>query len=346
LEDRDLSRSDQFQQAVSELVALLGKLPQSAVRSRYLQQVAERLAGGQARLALQLEQDLRQQVQGQRWHGRSARWEQPEQASQRERAEAELLRLYLHCPVWRATIRAELRRRELDDFALQPHRLLWARIGEIEEDHLGSQRLEAINRGSDPGQELALLELPQLLSDRLLLEEGDLAPRLTPLLEPSELQRITLAQPQLQLRGAAASLERLRCLRRCRHLLEAWKSQRLITIETCLARLIAALADQESAASAGQEEPPLDHAAGTGPDLSNLDGNGLVRALPPAPLPEAPLPEAPLMDMEQRIEALFHELNADALRFQADYYNERRCLEHLDLQRCAGFELSAALPAA
>jgi DNA primase len=52
------------------------------------------------------------------------------------------------------------------------------------------------------------------------------------------------------------------------------------------------------------------------------------------------------MDMEQRIEALFHELNADALRFQADYYNERRCLEHLDLQRCAGFELSAALPAA
>jgi len=341
LEDRDLSRSDQFQQAVSELVALLGKLPQSAVRSRYLQQVAERLAGGQARLALQLEQDLRQQVQGQRWHGRSARWEQPEQASQRERAEAELLRLYLHCPVWRATIRAELRRRELDDFALQPHRLLWARIGEIEEDHLGAQRLEAINRGSDPGQELALLELPQLLSDRLLLEEGDLAPRLTPLLEPSELQRITLAQPQLQLRGAAASLERLRCLRRCRHLLEAWKSQRLITIETCLARLIAALADQESAASAGQEEPPLDHAAGTGPDLSNLDGNGLVRALPPAPLPEAPL-----MDMEQRIEALFHELNADALRFQADYYNERRCLEHLDLQRCAGFELSAALPAA
>ncbi|MFM9104790.1 MAG: hypothetical protein ACKOPS_27170, partial [Cyanobium sp.] len=43
----------------------------SAVRSRYLQQVAERLSGGQARLALQLEDDLRQQVKGQRWHGRS-----------------------------------------------------------------------------------------------------------------------------------------------------------------------------------------------------------------------------------------------------------------------------------
>ena len=40
LEGRDLARPDQFQQAVSALVALLGKLPQSAVRSHYLQRVA------------------------------------------------------------------------------------------------------------------------------------------------------------------------------------------------------------------------------------------------------------------------------------------------------------------
>jgi DNA primase len=72
LAGRDLARSDQFQQAVSALVELLGKLPQSAVRSHYLQRVAERLSGGQARLSLQLEDDLRQQVKGQRWHGRSA----------------------------------------------------------------------------------------------------------------------------------------------------------------------------------------------------------------------------------------------------------------------------------
>ena len=58
LEERDLSRADQFQQAVTALVGLLGKLPQSAVRTHYLQRVAERLSGGQARLALQLEDDL------------------------------------------------------------------------------------------------------------------------------------------------------------------------------------------------------------------------------------------------------------------------------------------------
>jgi len=51
LEGRDLSRADQFQQAVQGLVELLGKLPQSALRSHYLQRVAERLSGGQARLA-------------------------------------------------------------------------------------------------------------------------------------------------------------------------------------------------------------------------------------------------------------------------------------------------------
>ncbi|NBP99488.1 MAG: DNA primase, partial [Synechococcaceae bacterium WB6_3A_227] len=54
----DLNRADQFQQVVKALVELLGKLPQSALRSHYLQRVAERLSGGQSRMALQLEEDL------------------------------------------------------------------------------------------------------------------------------------------------------------------------------------------------------------------------------------------------------------------------------------------------
>jgi DNA primase len=306
LEGRDLARSDQFQQSVSELVVLLGKLPASAVRSRYLQQVAERLSGGQARLALQLEDDLRQQVKGQRWHGRSQRWEQPGEAGLRERAEAELLRLYLHCPTHRGTIRAELRRRELDDFALAHHRQLWAAISSLEEDNLGVGRLEAINRGGDPGVELADLELPRLLSDQLLLTDGespsDLLSRLTPLLEPSDVQRLALANPLLQLRGATASLERQRSLKRCRHLLNAWSAQRLETLERCIARLLE-------------------------------EGN----AAPAEPAADQPLQPAAL-DMEARIEAMFADLNGDALRFQELYYNERQHIAHLDQQRRAGFE--------
>ena len=294
LEGRDLGKADQFQQAVSALVALLGKLPQSAIRTHYLQQVAERLSGGQGRLALQLEEDLRQQVKGQRWHGRSARFEQPGESSQRERSEAEILRLYLHCPSHRGAIRRELRQRELEDFALQHHRLLWAALTDLEETNIGAGRLEAVSRGQDSGDELADLDLPRLLTDQLLLDNSALVSRLTPLLEPGELQRLALANPLQQLRGTAAMLERQKSLKRCRHLLEAWGGQRLQTLERCIAALIDLEKDQPQT-------------------LANID-------------------------MEQRIQALFEDLNADALRFQELYYSERKHISHLDQQRCAGYE--------
>ncbi|MEI8250026.1 MAG: DNA primase [Synechococcus sp. ELA057] len=306
LEGRDLSRSDQFQQAVSALVALLGKLPQSAVRSRYLQQVAERLSGGQARMARSLEDDLRQQVQGQRWHGRASRWEQPGSISVQERAEADLLRLYLHCPLRRADIRRQLRQWEQEDFVLQHHRRLWAAIGELEEDNLGAGRLEAINRGEDAGEDLADLDLPRLLGDRLLIEDGSLLNRLTPLLQPTDVQRLALEQPLLLLRGALALRARLATEKRCRHLLDAWSSQRLRTLEHCISHL-----------------------------LQLEQGDGAATAA-----------TAPLLDAEARIEALFAELNGDALRFQEAYYSERRYLADLDQRRCAAYEEVLAQAAA
>ena len=244
LAERDLSRADQFQQAVTALVGLLGKLPQSAVRTHYLQRVAERLSGGQGRLALQLEEDLRQQVKGQRWHGRSSRHEQPGDTSQRERCEADLLRLYLHAPRHRAAIRQELRQRELEDFAIPHHRLLWAALTELEETNLGVGRLEAISRGEDDGHGLDDLDLSRLLTDQLLLENSALVSRLTPLLEPGELQRVALAEPLEQLRGLAALLERQKSFKRCRHLLEAWAGQRLQTLEGCIAVLISEQQDE------------------------------------------------------------------------------------------------------
>ena len=247
LSGKDLGRADQFQLAVQGLVELLGKLPQSALRSHYLQRVAERLSGGQARMALQLEEDLRQQVKGQRWHGRSSRHEQPGDASLRERAEAQLLRLYLHVPSLRATIRQELRQRELEDFGLPHHRKLWAHLSALEEDNLGVGLLENISRGSEPGDQLADLELPRLLSDLLLIEDSPLLQRLTALLEPGELQQLGLVNPSDQLRGTTASLERHRVLRRCRHLLEAWGSQRLQSLEQCIAMLLDSKEDEGDA---------------------------------------------------------------------------------------------------
>ena len=296
LEKRDLSRADQFQQAVTALVGLLGKLPQSAVRTHYLQRVAERLSGGQGRLALQLEDDLRQQVKGQRWHGRSSRHEQPGESGQRERCEADLLRLYLHCPRHRSTIRQELRKRELEDFAIPHHRHLWAAITDLEETNLGEGRMESISRCDDDGEGLDLIDLPRLLTDQLLLESSALVSRLTPLLEPGELQRVALAEPLEHLRGIAALLERQKSLKRCRHLLEAWGGQRLQTLESCIAVLI----DQEASS---------DQAS---------------------------------VDMEVRIQALFDDLNRDALRYQELYYTERKHIGHLDQQRCASYTVPPA----
>jgi DNA primase len=302
LAGRDLSQVDQFQQAAAALVELLGRLPEATLRTRYLQQVAERLSAGQAHLVRSLEEDLRRQVKGQRWHGRASRWEKPGATSVQEHAEAAILLLYLHGPLVRAEIRRQLRLAEQDDFGLRHHRQLWAAIGEIEEDNLGVERLEAINRGQDPGDDLAELDLPRLLADRLVMEQSELLNRLTPLLQPGEVQRLSLERPLLELRGAIAVRSRLQAEKRCRHLLDAWRSQQLRTLEHCLGRMLAATAQP---------------------------GDGLT----------------PVLAMEQRIEALFGELNADALRFQEAYYSERRHLGALDERRRAGFEEVAAAAA-
>jgi DNA primase len=50
--------------------------------------------------------------------------------------------------------------------------------------------------------------------------------------------------------------------------------------------------------------------------------------------------------METRIDAMFADLNSDALRFQELYYNERQHIAFLDEQRRAGFdELAGRSPA-
>ncbi len=236
--DLDLSKADEFQKAVAGFVQLLGKLPQSALRTHYLQKASEILSGGQARLALRLEEDLRKQVKGQRWHGRSSRHEKPGDASLRERSEADILRLYLHCPLHRSDIRSELRNRELDDFAIYHHRLIWVAINDIEEKILGPSIVDSISRGNDIQNNLSEINLIKLLLEESNKDNNDLSEFLTPLLELGEVQKVLINQPLLQLRGALAILERQKSLRRCRHLLESWSTQRLETLEKCISSLI------------------------------------------------------------------------------------------------------------
>lgn len=133
---------------------------------------------------------------------------------------------------------------------------------------------------------------------------------------------MVLAQPLLQLRGTTAVLERQRSLKRCRHLLDSWRGQNLETLERCIARLLAEENGSSNGAPAASSAAPA----------------------PPQSASGAPVPA--LLDMESRIEALFLELNRDALQFQELYYSERLHIGHLDQQRCAGWEETLQAPAA
>ena len=305
LQDCDLSRTDHFQRALRSVVELLGKLPPTAVRSRYVHQAAERLAGGQARLALDLEADLLQQIRGQRWHGRSSRYARPGETSAHATAESCILQLYLLYPAHRLAIRRVLRQRDLEGFAMATHRRLWAAITAVERHHpdpVEGQR-SPMNGDSAPGsppsaQDVNSLDLPRLLMDHLAEEDGiDLQPQLTGLLQPGEAAQVQLEQPLSTLTAAAALLERQRSLRRCRHLLKAWSVQPITTTEQC----IAALLEQESATA------PENH-----PD--------------------------PKAAAEDKIHTLYLQGNQEALRLQELYYSERRHLCALDQERCGDRE--------
>ena len=238
IKDLDLSKSDQFQLAVSDLVSLLGKLPQTAIRTHYLQKVAQLLSGGQARFALQLEEDLRNQIKGQRWHGRSKKYEKSQEISLRERSESDILFIYIHCPNYRALIRKELRLRDLDDFAIYHHRLIWLTITNIEEELFSLDIIEQINRGNYDNNILSEVDLAPKLYDDFLINNSEYVAKLTPLLEASEIRLASLNQTELQILGTLSVIEKQKSLKRCRHLIQAWSSQRLKTLEDCIASLI------------------------------------------------------------------------------------------------------------
>jgi DNA primase len=153
------------------------------------------------------------------------------------------------------------------------------------------------------------------------------------LLEPSDVQRLSLGQPELQLRGATASMERQRTLKRCRHLLDAWSAQRLATLEHCIAQLL------EASAITAPPAPSAGTVSLVSPAPAVVPGSTALQPL-------ADLHPAPLLDMEEHIDQLFASLNVDALRFQEAYYSERRYLGELDQRRCAGYEEILATPAA
>ncbi len=238
--NKDLTKSDTFQSVISSLVKLLSKLPQSSTRTYYLQRVSERLSMGQARLAIQLEQDLRNQVKGFRWHGRSKKFEQKNETTQREKNESEIIFYYLHCSNLRIFIREELLKREINDFNTDYIRLIWSAISKIEENVLGVNYLSKLDNLQDLNlnKKFSDINLISLLSDYLAMNNSELIDKINFFINPDELLLTTLKNPKINLLGSLSLLERYKSLKRCRHLIESWGSQRLKTLENCISILI------------------------------------------------------------------------------------------------------------
>jgi DNA primase len=202
LADADLSKADQFQQSTQAIVKLLGNLPNATLRTHYIHRCAELLSRGEARLTLRLEEDLRTQVRGQRWHGRSQKWQTPGDRTLLEESEAQLLRLYLHLPDYRTLITEALEERDID-FSISHHRFLWQQILELQ-------------FGAVAG------DLVGLLRDRLT-EFPDRLIQVTPLFHLDEKTQRDILRAPLVVRAATACMERVLCEKRCRHFLSLWE---------------------------------------------------------------------------------------------------------------------------
>jgi DNA primase len=221
LDSHDLSQANQFQDATHKITALLGKLPSAALRSHYIHHCAELLGLGDTRHTLRLEESLRQQVRGQRWHGQGQKWQRPADTTLREAAEAQLLRIYLHLPEQRAKIRAVLQQRDLE-FSFSHHRFLWRQILEIEETAFAGLPAPDDPYGAEwlpVNHDLDLIAAVQDLCTEFSTELH----QIWNLLQLNEKTGLDLHRPTLMIQAAAASLERIKIEKRCRHLLESIK---------------------------------------------------------------------------------------------------------------------------
>lgn len=214
LTSADLNQADQFQQVSEAIAQLLGKLPNAALRTHYIHRCAELLGKGNARLSLQLETDLRTQVRGQRWHGQSQKWQTSSDRTLLEESEAQLLRLYLHCPTCREQILAALEERDLD-FSISHHRFLWQQILEISTtDSSPNSDAEAIA--------LSPTKLISQLQDRCI-DAPERFHQIQPLFQLDEKTQRDILRAPLIIRTATACMERVICEKRCRHFLNLWE---------------------------------------------------------------------------------------------------------------------------
>jgi DNA primase len=217
----DLSKPDEFQHSTEEIAKLLGNLPNATLRTHYIHRCAELLSQGNARLTVQLESDLRTQVRGQRWHGRSQRWQRAGDRTLLEESEAQLLRLYLYVPDYRQQIINALEERDLD-FSISHHRFIWQQILELETITTNESEPSS---GSTPIP--STTDLISYLQDRCI-EFPDRLNQIQPLFQLDEKTRLDILRAPLVIQAATACMERVMCEKRQRYFSDLWQKTNCI----------------------------------------------------------------------------------------------------------------------
>jgi DNA primase len=212
VEGRDLTKAGHLQEITEAIAKLLGNITNPSTRTDYIKECAERLSLGKSWRVRQLEEDLRLQVKGHRWHGRSQRWQTPADRSLLEESESQLLRLYLHAPQYRGVIVESLDERDLE-FSQTHHRFLWQQILEIESAYPTLVQFET-NDGPD---------LLSMLRDRCTEFPSELS-RIYWMFELDEKTSSDIQRAPLAIRTALAAMERVMCEKRRRHFLDLWKT--------------------------------------------------------------------------------------------------------------------------
>ena len=213
LSDRDLDRADDYNKVARELVKLLVKIEDLNTRTHYLDRCAEKLSRNDDRLKPLLVENLLARIKRE---GKTSDFLSEGRAipplpenSERNllaRAEADLLRIYLHCPAERDRISQSISDLEERDiyFSFSHHRFLWQQLVELcQKDGANSHNL--ISK----------------LQDRLS-EFPDRLQQISPLLHLDETSHQSLYRLDLIVRSALASIERVICQKRYRQYIQLW----------------------------------------------------------------------------------------------------------------------------
>jgi DNA primase len=122
---RDLGQATDFQQVSRDLSTLFSELPDSLGRTQYIHRVAGRLSQGNGRLAVQLEENFRQRARVKPKHKEPPQLSPAKvQLPPEQKAEAQLLAIFMQVPDLREAIRQAIAEHSLE-FKVPEWRNLW-----------------------------------------------------------------------------------------------------------------------------------------------------------------------------------------------------------------------------